>query len=609
MPNTFFGLSIAKSGLYTYQAAINTAAHNSSNADTIGYSRQQAIRSATDALQITGSYGMAGTGVNVNNIIQVRNLYYDEKFWNNNAVYGNNTTKQYYLSNIENYMSEVNMNGTTAVFDEIFTAMSGLLGDTGNITKRTETAEASQTFAEYLNFLHGGLQNLQDECNFEIKNTADKINSLAEQIACLNRQINTIEVKGAVANDLRDARALLVDQLSELANVTVMERSVGDGTGINQYIVRLDGKTLVDTYDFNTLEVIAEESSVNINDVDGMYKLKWSNGQNFDPRSTTLGGTLKALFEVRDGNNKLNFNGKATGNKGDTEIKITDASINDFNLLNIPDSKGRIKIGAAEYVYDSFTAEQDLKTGEITYTFKLAAGSTLQDTLNGEPAKIGDSIEYKGIPYYMGQLNEFIRTFSNAFNDVHKTGQDFYGNNEKLNFFTGKHPATGEDLVFAEPTKDANGNPVSLVIDSSKQNSYYHLTAGNVKVNAEILKDPKKIACAEDRVNGGIEDSKILQGLIALKTDVTMFKQGRPDSFLQTMVGVLGIDSKAAKNIMESQDNIMRAIDSQRMSVSGVDSDEEAMDMARFKKIYDLNSKVISIMNEIYSKLINETGL
>lgn len=606
MPNTFFGLTIGKSGLYSYQAAINTAAHNSANADTIGYSRQQTIRSASGAISIAGNYGMAGTGIDVNGVVQVRDQYYDVKYWNNNAVYGNYNTKQYYLSNIENYLSEVNADGTTAVFDDMFTAMTGLATSPGDTTMRTQVAEYGQTFAEYMNFLHEGLQKLQDECNFEIKNTVDKINSLAEEITNLTKQINTIEVRGAMANDLRDARALLVDQLSELANVTVTERSIGDGIGVNQYIVRLDGKTLVDTYEYNTLEVVPQEAGVNENDIDGLYYLKWSNGQNFDSNSTTLSGTLKALFEVRDGNNKQNFTGTANGTAGTKTLTITNPNITDFNLLNIPDTNGKLKVGAKEYVYEKFTAEK-AADGTVTYTFTLK--EELSETASDTAVNIGESIEYKGIPYYMGQLNEFVRTFATAFNDIHKTGQDFYGNKNGLDFFTAKNPTSGVDMAFA-PVKDENGNLVyPQTIDSSAQNSYYHMNIGNFKVNTEILDDPKKIACAEDRVSNGVEDAAVLNKLIALKTDVTMFKQGRPDSFLQTLVGVMGIDAKAAKSLSESQDNIVKAIESQRMSISGVDSDEEAMDLVKFKNAYDLNSKVISIMNEIYNKLINETGI
>jgi flagellar hook-associated protein 1 FlgK len=163
-------------------------------------------------------------------------------------------------------------------------------------------------------------------------------------------------------------------------------------------------------------------------------------------------------------------------------------------------------------------------------------------------------------------------------------------------------------MVFAMTT-DADGNLIDLTVDSTVHNSYYSLTAGNFKVTESILDNPKTIACAEDRISNGIEDTAVLRELIELKSDPSMFKQGRPDSFLQTLVGVMGIDAQTAKNLTKSQDNIVKAIETQRMSVSGVDGDEEAMDLVKFQSAYNLNSKVISIMNEVYDKLINETGV
>jgi len=149
------------------------------------------------------------------------------------------------------------------------------------------------------------LKKIQEECNFEIRNQVDQINSIARQISSLTKQINTLEVSGGTANDLRDQRALLVDKLSYIANVSVEERVVGDNVGVSSYIVKLDGITLVDGIHYNTLEVVPRTSKVNQNDIDGLYEVYWSNGQKFASESPTLGGTLQALLEVRDGNNSL----------------------------------------------------------------------------------------------------------------------------------------------------------------------------------------------------------------------------------------------------------------------------------------------------------------
>lgn len=617
MPNTFFGLTIGKSGLYTYQAAMNTTAHNSSNVDTKGYSRQQTIRTATDAISVSSSYGMQGTGVNVNSIEQVRNIYYDQKYWANCSIYGNYNAKSYYTQAIQSYYSETNdKKGITSNFDTFFDSMKSLTNNAKEITLRTQVVEFGNTFMDTLNTMYSDLQKLQKECNAEIKTTADQINSLSERITALTKQINTIEINGMKANDLRDERNLLIDELSSLANVSVTETPTGDGIGVNQYVVRLDGKVLVDTYDYYTLKAVPRETSVNMNDIGGLYELRWSDGQAFDSKSNTLGGKLQALFEVRDGNNKLNFTGTATAAAGTNVVTLKDANINDMIKLNIPASDGEIIIDGKAYSYDSFTAVLETD-GTYTYTFQLK--ENLLSGIDGKEAQIGNSVDYKGIPHYMAQINEFARTFAQAFNAIHVTGKDIKDGSNGLEFFTGTVPGTGEEYAFRD-----NAGTESTTIHSMPSNaagnldthgyviaSYYNMTAGNIKINGAIQEDPRKIACSESipDTDTGIEDTKVLDALIDLKSDMDMFKQGTPDMFLRTILGEIAIDANTAGRFEESQDYILKSIDRQRMSVSGVDSDEEGLDMMKFKNAYDLCSKVISVMNQIYNKLINETGV
>ena len=79
MPSTFFGLTIAGSGLSSFQAAINTTANNISNVQTNGYTKQVANRVASEALRVHQKYGTTGSGVTTTSITQVRDFYYDVK--------------------------------------------------------------------------------------------------------------------------------------------------------------------------------------------------------------------------------------------------------------------------------------------------------------------------------------------------------------------------------------------------------------------------------------------------------------------------------------------------------------------------------------------------
>ena len=627
MANTFYGLTIGRTGLYTYQAAINTAAHNASNVDTEGYSRQETVRQAAMPLSLSSQYGMTGSGVTVTEIRSIRDAYYDSKYRYNNAILANQNTKAYYLDTLQSYFSEVNADGTTAALDEVFATMKGLANDVGNTTIRTELATQAKTFTESLNYLHDSLQRTQMEINYEIKTIANQINAYAQELAAITRQINTYEVRGDNANDLRDQRELIVDKLSEFANVSVSE--VATDHSVTQYIVKLDGAVLVDTYEYYTLEVEAPQVSVNEDDIEGLYKLVWSNGQSFASQSASLGGKLQSLFELRDGNNNKNFNGAIDMDSasdtcmkaGSSTITVKDANIQNIAELNIPQEDGLITIGNREYVYKSFKVDYDDTTGEYVYTFELEKSLGQGDINsakeyaklnNGNNFKIGKEVDYKGVPYYMAQINEFARTFAKSFNEIHKQGKDFYGNCEGNDFFTGTYAGTGKELDLELTTKVTNPDGTETeVLDKKNEYKYYYLNAGNFKVSDVLMDDVKKIACGEYKANmdAGVQDSGILNQLMKLQTDVSMFKQGTPASYLESLTAVLGVAGQEAESFVARQEAILATAEQQRYSISGVDQDEEAMDLTRFRNAYNLCSKVISVMNEIYDKLINGTGV
>ena len=75
------------------------------------------------------------------------------------------------------------------------------------------------------------------------------------------------------------------------------------------------------------------------------------------------------------------------------------------------------------------------------------------------------------------------------------------------------------------------------------------------------------------------------------------------------MYSDISVDSQKSKIFQKNYSNISNAIDKQRMSVSGVDKDEEAIDLVKFQTAYNLSSKMVSVLAEIYDKLINETGV
>lgn len=622
MGSTFFGLNIGVTGLYTYQAQLNTTGHNIANAGTDGYSRQRAIQKAGQALSVHGTHGMVGTGVNIIDIVQDRDLYYDIKYRNNNAIGGEYSAKYHYTTEIENFFNELTLDGFHKTFNSFFDSLQELSKNVSSLDTRTQANNYALSMAEYFNQLNTNIASIQEEANFEIKNQVDKINSLADQIATVTKQINMIEVSGKHANDLRDQRNLLLDELSQIASISVTETQVGEAFGVNSFVVKLDNHTLVDTDYYNTLQVVPREQKMNMNDIEGLYDIQWTTGQDFNALSQTLGGTLKALIEVRDGNNNENLRGTGvTGSTvvdgdgnlaniaGSKKLIMNNAFVNDINKLNIPGT-GVITVGNREYEYVGFTARKDA-SGNLVYEFDLKDELT-KDAV-GESVRVGESINYKGIPYYMSKLNEFVRTFAAEFNKVHNTGEDLYGN-KGLDYFNGTNIVTGENFILEEnPSVFSSYGETYTVVDAdgntlSYRGNYYQITAANFTVTKEVAEDPSRFAASSD-VSQGVEGNKVVLDLIALKSKTGMFKQGQPAAFIQTLFDEIGVDTGKAKSFSESQQNILASITNQRLSVSGVDEDEEAMNLVKFQNAYNLSAKVISVMDEVLDKLINEMGV
>ena len=607
MGSSFFGLDIAISGLYASQASLNTTAHNIANAERDGYCKQYVTTKPGTPLRSYSTYGMVGTGVEATDILQNRNQYYDVKYWDSSSLNGKYEAKSEYLNNMETYFNEIKGNGFTETFDELFNTISALETDPSNLERRTQLLKVSETFGVYFNYLSDNLKSIQTDINFQIKNHVDRINTLAEEIATITKKINTLETSGLAANDLRDSRALMIDELSAIASVSVEEYRINnDDNSFGQvaYVVKLDGQTLVDTYEYNQLVCEPKNELENQNDADGLYHIRWSTdsygGQSFNMYSDTLGGTLQGLIEIRDGNNLENLYGSTNVKKGDTQVKITNASINDISKLNAPET-GYITVGGNDYRYTGFTVDivYDEAKGTTTceYTFDLEE-EIIRDS-GDTKALIGKSIDFKGIPYYQTQINEFLRTFASEFNTLHNQGQDVNGE-AGLDFFTYKDDVTGE---INELTEKQNLKQIT-----TSGSSYYHLTAGNFIVSEKIANDPDKIAAADD-ISLGVSNSKILEQLYDLKSDVKMFKQGMPAAFLQALIAELAVDVNAVDGFYKNQNNITQTIDNQRMSISGVDLDEEAMDLVKYQNAYNYSAKVITIMNEVFDKLINDMGV
>ena len=141
----------------------------------------------------------------------------------------------------------------------------------------------------------------------------------------------------------------------------------------------------------------------------------------------------------------------------------------------------------------------------------------------------------------------------------------------------------------------------------SKYNVNDYVTAANISVNVNIVNDLSRLPYSYD-VDRGNENSDLYKDLYALKEKNTI-KSGNFWDALSSLVSEVSVDTKRAESFTKNYSNVLSAIDTQRNSVSGVDEDEEGVELVKYQHAYELSSKVISVMNQIYNKLIEETGL
>ncbi len=650
MPSQFFGLNIAYSGLLASNAALNTTSNNIANVETTGYSRQHADQAAANALRVFTTYGCAGAGVDVIAIERIRDEFYDVKYWDNNAYTGEYSMKQYYMKQVEDYFTDDStIEGFKTIYDGMMTALDEVWKQAGSDTTKAQFIGHASNLTQYFNSMSANMSLLQKDVNQEIKLKIDEINSLASEIATLNKQINVIEIDGkSNANELRDQRATLIDQLSMIVDVKVIETPIYDSnnpereTGGNRFIVKIaGGQTLVDTNEYNTLECVSRKNyeKVNQSDIDGLYDVYWvankltgELGDEFNLYNASMGGELKGLIQMRDGNNGENFQGEVTkidtkkdengnllldvnGNPLKTvEIKVDADYLKDINKSILSDSGGKINLGNQIFYYRDWTLKED--NGTYTYTFTIDESinnANLTDTRIGKEASIGQSVDYQGVPYYMQQMNEWVRTFAEKFNEILAEGYDLYGNPGNI-LFSGNHETGEGQYLFTQgigtQQKDANGNAVISNSVSMTDDSYYRLTAKNFNILNELLDDPDLLATKVDAA-AGVDEYGNVEKLVKMTNDKTMlsFRGAAAGEFLTCVLSDVALNANNANSFYGNFNNVGKSIDNQRMSISGVDTDEEAVNLVKYQNAYTLASKMIQTLTEVYDRLILQTGV
>lgn len=247
----FGGLYISISGIYANKKSLDTISHNIANVDNPNYVRQGAIH-AESRYSLDAIKGLqTGTGVDIQQVRQIRDEFLDAKLRNEMATFGYHNTKSEILGEIEVIFNEITSSGLQNVMDDFWNGWSELSKEPDSLTIRGLLYENAVAFTTTVNHISTQLDNLQFNLNKEMLNSVEEVNGILEDIAGLNKDIKLAEgySDNMSANDYRDVRNAKLDRLSELIPITYYE---------NQYsevVVSLNGRDLINGDYFNPIDI------------------------------------------------------------------------------------------------------------------------------------------------------------------------------------------------------------------------------------------------------------------------------------------------------------------------------------------------------------------
>jgi len=368
MSSTFGGLNITVRGMNASQISLQTVGQNIANASTAGYSRQSVNLATTNPQSMYGLNGtfQLGTGVDISSVTRARDTFVDKQMWKETSTMGYGQTMKDSLGKVEGVFQEPSDTGVQTVLNQFWTSLQTLSTNASDSGARTTV---QQRGIEVVNAVQHASQQLRDMVT-DINSTVDlkvsNVNQMTSEISSLNNQIVNIETGGADhANDLRDRRDLLVDQLSAVVNITTTEDKAGN------YNIQTSGVALVSGNSFTKLATLSTKDPYygyqveNVVAVGSTQPISFTNGE------------MKGLMEARDSSQ--------TGVKGylDKLDTVSQFLLQDFNAVHkagvgSDDSTGVNFFGANGIDYDA--ADSAPLPGTGGWIAQLQVNPTLLNT-------------------------------------------------------------------------------------------------------------------------------------------------------------------------------------------------------------------------------------
>jgi flagellar hook-associated protein 1 FlgK len=568
-------LYVGASGLQTGQNALNTTAHNLSNIDTKGYTRQQVQQSSKSYLTLSIDVNsvnnkQVGLGVTYSRAKQVRDYFLDKTYRRESGRSMFYEVSTEVMEEVESQLGELHGEAFQGTMSDFWTAIQELTKDPASSVTQGLLVQRASELVQRAGAIYSGLSSYQDNLNQQIIQQVDKINKYGKQLLILNDQISAIEAGGIEkANDMRDARNQILDELAELTDMTWKEDMYG------RVSVQIEGVDFVKGGN-------CFEMGLDIDPTNGFVTPFWPQNASY---KTLANGTKEYIIdgaEVFDLDREISseLNTDIGGLKamlharGDHRADYTDIendydSISQSVVMNVQAEFDQMIHHMVTKINDILAKAAGVVTGDLT----LADGTVLKDASYCEVDEDGYMRQADGSPIQM-----FSKITTDAYRKV--TGQD------------GK-----EYWVYNEE-------------DAAVPDSLY--TLKNLQVNPELMQKPSMLGF---RLKDGSEDKATADALKdafteeAYTLNPNVKKKTTFIDYYTDLVSQIANSAYAFRDIYVNQQDTVESVDNARQQVVGVSSDEELSNMIRFQNAYNASSRYINVISEMLEHIISTLGV
>ena len=644
MANGMAGLFIGTTGLKTAQTALNTTAHNLSNINTSGYTRQQVTFSDTQYVRVNTSDKVSspdyGLGVAVSEVRRIRDQFIDQAYRNENSRLGFYESQYKAIEEIEDQFGE--MQGVTyeSYLINLYNSVNELAKNPTSTVARSSLIQNATAFIEKSENVYKGLKDYQTTLNTQVKNMVDSINKLGDKIHTLNKKISKIESTGIEdANDLRDERDAAIDELSKYIDITYYENdskevvisaegipfiTMGELAKMDTRVV--EGTNLViptwpgyerDVYDLST-----EASNVDDTDKGELKGLLIARGNMVVDYTVVPEAPSSSDYDMSTADGRAAY--QEAYNKYYKAQEYYNTYIEPSAILSAMAGFDKLVNGIVEKINNilcpeksevrnnPYMAPDGTEIQADIYTYNSVSQQVLFDRygreVTGTDNGDGTYSFSSGEKLYMslGGAEVHVDSYTYSMLDMDKTG---YGMDDDKTVGTELFSRKGTDRYIK--TTDDSGKTIYIRnnLNETDYESLYKL--GNLQINPEAAQNVGKIPLSTVQ---GKEDFDRAKELVDAWDE--KFASLNPDTyaksdfmtFYNNFIGEYATLGKALGNYVSNQTTMVDGYDNQRLQSEGVSSDEELEKMIKYQQAYNAASRYVNVVNQMLEHLVTSLG-